>query len=1124
MTKSDAGHSAVQLLLWNHIHTPRLSARLQQAEVQVLVSDSSDPNISNLRASCSLGCEPPPRTTLWLLSRLVRLLPEQHILLNNVDSTLNSHLAGPLGASTFVRFEQPAAFCPNMSAAYSNSSRALAFLSETSEDAIAALKGLVGGVGSAKYLDTSEDKLSTIASQIDSSRDEDRIAALTRIVAMVSKGRDASSFLPAVLKLTSCSNLDVRKLVYIVLLRYANTNPDLTLLSINSFQRDLSDPSPLIRAMALRVLSSIKVAMVAPIIIMAVTKASRDPNLYVRKIAALAIPKCYQIDRTQLETLQEVLRTLLSDRSPLVLGAALSAFQSMCPTNWGLLHQCYRKICHALSDIDEWGQIVALQVLSRYARANLSRPKSRDGTAPDFTPSNYATQPTSATRTPEPELAGMSSTPDANSKTDVDGLEAFLASDAAGSTASTSRPMNNSLRTEGLSIATASPSRSPSDLDRDLELLLGKAQALLHSRNPAVVLAVARLILYLAPPSDHSILVRPLVRLLRSSPDVSYLVLLNILAISRRRSSLFAPFVTSCFLGASHEEPMYLSLLKLDVMVVICNPSNLDLILSEIASHMRSADAVIAAHAVSCLGNLALKQDLDASSRCLALLLELLRRRKSGPRIHDSTIARAVLVIKNLLQLAQESVAAGTGSDSRRTSAIVYRLAALLFGTVPKASSSSAADKQKRKAKPKVVGKGAILHPEARASILWLLGQHARQPISIANSSSPKGQGQESRTLAELIVPDILRRCAVNFANELSIVKLQILTTSSKTFAFLPTVLVPTQGLAEGEQGKSERLMTTVTVLHFYLLKPARYDADYDVRDRARFLKGLTGPLTAQKPLTGAKADAGEGTNSNVEPGVDSIQEAIQKAARTIGETTNEDDADLKGVRLRREQVIHVLFEGKAMQSSSDSPGIISTGDVTNSEADNLEDGPEIGSLSLVFGGKLIKGWLDTKLPEWTDEPTSAELREPPAVTARSHPTLQNTTLSNLKSFSSSDFAASSPLATSPVLLTPGKGAATPLSRAQSASGNATPIELEASTTPAQTQQKYKDLDSFLDESDEEPEPEEAYLDNPAPEDDEFRAHEDWDDRDDEDVDSDDDEEDEEEEDAEGTSDDDSTE
>ena len=621
-----------------------------------------------------------------------------------------------------------------MSAAYSNSSRALAFLSETSEDAIAALKGLVGGVGSAKYLDTSEDKLSTIATQIDSSRDEDRIAALTRIVAMVSKGRDASSFLPAVLKLTSSSNLDVRKLVYIVLLRYANNNPDLTLLSINSFQRDLSDPSPLIRAMALRVLSSIKVAMVAPIVIMAVTKASRDPNLYVRKIAALAIPKCYQIDRSQLDTLQEVLATLLSDRSPFVLGAALSAFQRICPTNWSLLHQNYRRICHALSDMDEWGQTVALQVLLRYARANFEKPKERDGKSPSPAASESSSRPRLATRSPEPAPTSRSNT-SGGKQGDVDGLEAFLASDAAPSAAAS----DQAGKAESLTVPTSS---SSSDLDRDLELLLSKSHGLLHSRNPAVVLAGARCILYLAPASDHAMVVRPLVRLLRSPPDVGYLVLLNIIAIARQNGSLFAPHVTSFLLGASHEEPIFLALLKLDTLVVICNSSNLDLVLTEVASHLRSADLGIAAHAVSCLGELAVRKDLNASSRCLAILLDLLRKRKSGPRVYDSTIARVVLVIKNLLQLAQESDAADN-IEPRRTSAIVYRLAALLFGTP--SESTPSVDKQKRKSKPKVVGKGAILHPEARASILWLLGQHARQSIKVSAKHSA-GLPQSRRT------------------------------------------------------------------------------------------------------------------------------------------------------------------------------------------------------------------------------------------------------------------------------------------------------------------------------------------------------------------------------------------
>lgn len=81
--------------------------------------------------------------------------------------------------------------------------------------------------------------------------------------------------------------------MYIYLLRYAEVEPDLALLSINTFQRDLADANPLIRAMALRVLSGINVPMVENIVILAVKKCSADPSPYVRKAAALAVIKCH---------------------------------------------------------------------------------------------------------------------------------------------------------------------------------------------------------------------------------------------------------------------------------------------------------------------------------------------------------------------------------------------------------------------------------------------------------------------------------------------------------------------------------------------------------------------------------------------------------------------------------------------------------------------------------------------------------------------------------------------------------------------------------------------------------------------------------------------------------------
>jgi AP-3 complex subunit beta len=122
---------------------------------------------------------------------------------------------------------------------------------------------------------------------------------------MISKGRDVSEFFAQVVKNVASHNMEVRKLVYIYILRYAESEPDLALLSINTFQKDLTDSSPLIRAMALRVLSGIRVSMIGPIVALAIKKCSSDVSPYVRKTAALAIPKClrsahrYHLSRNQ---------------------------------------------------------------------------------------------------------------------------------------------------------------------------------------------------------------------------------------------------------------------------------------------------------------------------------------------------------------------------------------------------------------------------------------------------------------------------------------------------------------------------------------------------------------------------------------------------------------------------------------------------------------------------------------------------------------------------------------------------------------------------------------------------------------------------------------------------------
>jgi AP-3 complex subunit beta len=114
--------------------------------------------------------------------------------------------------------------------------------------------------------------------------------------------------------------------------------------------------------------------MIGSILVLAIKKCAADMSPYVRKAAALAIPKCYDLDKGHSQSLITIISTLLRDRSPLPVGAVVVAFETVCPTRLDLLHQQYRRLCKILADVDEWGQVGLLSLLTRYARVMLSKP------------------------------------------------------------------------------------------------------------------------------------------------------------------------------------------------------------------------------------------------------------------------------------------------------------------------------------------------------------------------------------------------------------------------------------------------------------------------------------------------------------------------------------------------------------------------------------------------------------------------------------------------------------------------------------------------------------------------------------------------------------------------------
>uniref|UniRef100_A0A3Q4FZM8 Adaptor related protein complex 3 subunit beta 1 n=1 Tax=Neolamprologus brichardi TaxID=32507 RepID=A0A3Q4FZM8_NEOBR len=65
---------------------------------------------------------------------------------------------------------------------------------------------------------------------------------------------------------------------------------------------------------------------------------------------------------------------ILSGYTDLVAGSVVMAFEEVCPDRIDLIHKNYRKLCNLLVDVEEWGQVVIISMLTRYARTQFTSP------------------------------------------------------------------------------------------------------------------------------------------------------------------------------------------------------------------------------------------------------------------------------------------------------------------------------------------------------------------------------------------------------------------------------------------------------------------------------------------------------------------------------------------------------------------------------------------------------------------------------------------------------------------------------------------------------------------------------------------------------------------------------
>jgi len=446
---------------------------------------------------------------------------------------------------------------------------------------------------SATIFHTDYKKHGDLREMLDSSKDSLKLDAMKRIISMLAKGRDVSDLFPAVVKNVASKNIEVKKLVYVYLTRYAEEQQDLALLSISTFQRALKDPNQLIRASALRVLSSIRVSVIVPIMLLAIKESAVDMSPFVRKTAAHAIPKLYSLEPEMKEELIAVLEKLLADRTTLVIGSAVMAFEEVCPDMIELIHKNYRKLVSLLVDVEEWGQIVIVNMLTRYARTQ-------------FTDPNLGNTESMDTGEDEGEFYENSDDDENETAEEI------------------SKPLYK--------------------MDPDHRLLLRSTKPLLQSRNASVVMATAQLYWHMAPRAEVTIVAKSLVRLLRSHNEVQAIVLNSIASMtikSQGGAKMFQPYLRQFFVRGT--DPSHIKILKLEILTNLANGSNISILLREFQSYITGADPASVAATIQAIGRCAATIS-DVTDTCLAGLVHLLSNRD------PTVVSESVLEIKKLLQ------------------------------------------------------------------------------------------------------------------------------------------------------------------------------------------------------------------------------------------------------------------------------------------------------------------------------------------------------------------------------------------------------------------------------------------------------------------------------------------
>uniref|UniRef100_A0A182PRR8 AP complex subunit beta n=1 Tax=Anopheles epiroticus TaxID=199890 RepID=A0A182PRR8_9DIPT len=453
------------------------------------------------------------------------------------------------------------------------------------------------------FTTTKKGEIFELKSELNNDKKEKKKEAVKKVIASMTVGKDVSALFPDVVNCMQTDNLELKKLVYLYLMNYAKSQPDMAIMAVNTFVKDCEDTNPLIRALAVRTMGCIRVDKITEYLCEPLRKCLKDEDPYVRKTAAVCVAKLYDISSSMVEDqgFLDQLKDLLSDSNPMVVAnavAALSEINEASASGQPLVEMnsvTINKLLTALNECTEWGQVFILDSLANY---------------------------------------------------------------------------------------------TPKD-EREAQSICERITPRLAHANAAVVLSAIKVLMklleILAGDNDFcSMLTKklapPLVTLLSSEPEVQYVALRNINLIVQKRPDILKHEMKVFFV--KYNDPIYVKLEKLDIMIRLANQSNIAQVLSELKEYATEVDVDFVRKAVRAIGRCAIKVEPSAE-RCVSTLLDLIQTKV------NYVVQEAIVVIKDIFR-----------KYPNKYESIISTLCENL---------------------------DTLDEPEARASMVWIIGEYAER-------------------------------------------------------------------------------------------------------------------------------------------------------------------------------------------------------------------------------------------------------------------------------------------------------------------------------------------------------------------------------------------------------------